>query len=45
MDSFNDSAFDHDEADVTMVSYVLYATRHGIVKEIGEKIVHFMIKA
>ncbi len=29
MDSFNDSAFDHDEADVTMVSYVLDATRHG----------------
>ncbi len=29
MDLFNDSAFDHDEADVTMVSYVLDATRHG----------------
>ncbi len=28
MNSFNDSAFDHDEADVTMVSYVLDATRH-----------------
>ncbi len=28
MDSFNDCAFNNDEADLTMVSYVLDATRH-----------------
>ncbi len=28
MDSYNDCAFDHDEADLTIISYVLDATRH-----------------